>query len=439
VSPGDGGRAIGNPAVTPMSHEDAPLLELVIDAYSESSGFNGVLGSHLAELLDVDWEGVKPKIEDLIRSELVEIVHEDWFPNTHIKPFDPPPVSEQIRKLGDSTPTSLCVYPTTKALAAKRKPRRYSGRPYSSRLWRGEPQFRPVFFDLAVLDRYRTDPRYRFGFDDNGGFIGVKDAYFVSSEFRARDKILLQTFGIGYDARGGRVVAVFLWYLSELTPEHQRTWEAHERDDPCAINPDYFRSAMGEFPTHGSIYTALLLEQIAINQMCEAMGRPLLLHRTYSGDRPPGFHVFFQPTLRYFHAFVLELDKLLSQNLDCRFFTGEVSQTRSIQRKDGVVVQQQRGSLDQLEEWLRTSFITDDRTAVDRVIEPMREVRRERQAPAHAIVEDRFDIAYWDRQDELVKRAYLAMRTLRLILTNYPGAQNVVIPEWISEGRIRLH
>lgn len=423
-----------------MSHDnEETLLELVTDAYSKAPEFNGILGLHLSELLGLDWDATRLQIEELIRDELVEIVHEDWFPNTHIKPFDPPPVADQVRKLRGASPTSVCVYPTMKALATKRKPRRYSGRPYSLRLWKGEPQFRTVFFDMAVLDRYRDDPRYRFEFHDNGGFISVKDDFFVSAEFPARDKVLLQTFGVGYDTKRGRVVAVFLWYLAGLTPEHQRTWEANERRDPCVINADYFRSAMGEFPTHGSMYRALLLEQVAINEMCKAMRRPPLFRRTYAGDRPPGFHVFFRPTLKSFHAFVLELDKLLSQNLDSKFFLDEVSQTRAIHRRDGFVAEQQRGSVDQLQDWLRTYFIADDPTAVENVIEPLRAIRHERQAPAHAVLENRFDVTYWDRQDELVKRAYLAMRTLRLILSKYPGAGNVAIPEWVQEGRIRLH
>jgi hypothetical protein len=305
------------------------------------------------------------------------------------------------------------------------------------RLWRGEPQFRPVYFEMSVLDRYRIDPRYHFSFHDNGGQISVRDDFFRSGDFPTRDKVLMQTFGVGYDDNGGRVIAAFLWYVAALTAEHQRIWEAFERRDHCVMNPDYFRSAMGEWPTHGSIYTAFLMEQVAINEMSEAIGRPRLLHHTFEHGRPTGFHVFFTPTLRNFHAFTMELDKLMSQNINRAFFEGEVTTTRTVARRDGSVVEHQRGSIEQLEDWLQTYFRTGDADAIQTVVQPLRRVRRERQTPAHQFAEDRFDPAYWTQQDELMTQSYRSMRTLRLILANYPGAEGVSVPEWVQEGRIR--
>jgi len=36
-----------------------------------------------------------------------------------------------------------------------------------------------------------------------------------------------------------------------------------------------------------------------------------------------------------------------------------------------------------------------------------------------------------------MQHAYLSMRTMRLILANYPGAGIVEVPDWVREGRIR--
>lgn len=88
-------------------------------------------------------------------------------------------------------------------------------------------------------------------------------------------------------------------------------------------------------------------------------------------------------------------------------------------------------------DWLRTWFRTKAETAVPNVIDGLRAVRRLRQRPAHAIEGDRYDKSYWARQDELMQRAYLSMRTLRLILANYPGAEGIEVPAWMREGRIR--
>jgi hypothetical protein len=418
---------------------NARVLDSIVRAYLNSHDFNGILGQDLAAGLGMSWDDVKEPLRELISIGAVEIVHQDWFPNPHVRPFESRPVGEQISKLTRAVGTSLCVYPTSTALAHERKPRRYAGRPFATRLWRGEPQLRPVFFDLAILETYRSDPRYYFQFHDNGGLIGVKDDYFASSDFPERDKVLIQTFGIGYDQSGGRVLAVFLRYLADLTPEHQRIWETFERDDPCRLDADYFRNAMGEFSTHGSMYRALLLEQAIINEMCEAIERPHLFRRTFADDRPPGYHVFFRPTLANLHAFVLELDKLLSQNLDTAFFQGEVSAVRVINRRDRSRVEQPRGTLDQLDEWLHIYFRTQDASVADSVIQPLRRIRRDRQTPAHVITENKFDPGYWTQQDEIMESAYSAIRTLRLILANYPGAETVQIPDWIQEGRIRLH
>jgi len=202
--------------------DDGTVLQAIVDAYTDSSDFNGILGLHLTTGLGISWGQVKTHLEVLIRRGLVEIVHTDWFPNPHVRPFDARPIEEQIDKLAASTPTDCCLYPAPEALKGKRRPRRYADRPYAYRLWKGAPQLRPVYFDLAVLDSHRSDPRYHFQFYGNGGMIGVRDEYYASSDFPERDKVLVQTFGVGYDDSGGRVVAVFLRYLADLSPEHQR-------------------------------------------------------------------------------------------------------------------------------------------------------------------------------------------------------------------------
>jgi hypothetical protein len=134
---------------------------------------------------------------------------------------------------------------------------------------------------------------------------------------------------------------------------------------------------------------------------------------------------------------VLELDKLLSQNIRVEFFEGEVALTESIRRRTGEIRVIDRGTIALLEDWLRTWFRTSDETAISNVIDGLRETRRLRQRPAHSIQEDHYDRGYWARQDELMQHAYLSMRTMRLILANYPGAGIVEVPDWVREGRIR--
>jgi len=413
------------------------LLGKVVREFATSRDFNGISANFLAADLNLSVRKLRKSLATLIAQGLVEIVHEQWFPNPHIRPFPAPATDVQLTAVNSSALNQYCVYPTALAMRGRRLPRRLAGRPYAARLWRGGAELVPIFFDMAVLERYRTDPRYAFNFDDTGGMISVRDEFYMSKEYPERDKILLQTFGVGFDEDDGRVVAVFLRYLADLSPEHQRLWEAFERTDRCFVHPDYMTAALGDFPNHGSIYRALLIEQVTINRMCDAIGRPDLFRVTFAEGRPDGYHVFFQPTERHFHAFVLELDKLLSQNIKVEFFENEVALTETIRRRTGEVRVVDRGSVALLEDWLRTWFRTSDQTAIPKVIEGLREVRRLRQRPAHAIGGDRYDKGYWVQQDALMERAYLALRTMRLILANFPGAEAVDVPDWVQEGRIR--
>ncbi len=418
---------------------DDRLLETVVAAYSTSSDFNGVSGLHLLPATNGNWGTLRGVLRRLVNRSAIEIVHQDWFPNPHIRPFEPRARDEQLTKLSSAEPLEFCVYPTRQELSKRRAPRRFVKRPYARRLWRGEPQLGPVYFDMAVLERYRLDPRYHFDFGDYSGMIGVRDEYYLSGEYPDRDKILIQTFGIGYSESGERVVAVFLRYLADLTPEHQHAWESYERRDPCEISPDYWRNAMGEFSTHVSLYSAFLVEQRVINEMSVAIGRPGLFHQTYDTARPENFHSFFLPTSRNFHLFVLELDKLLSENLNIKFFQDEVPQVRDETRRGRDPIRLRVGSAMQLEDWLQRYFQTSDKTAIETVVGPIKQVRRLRQTPAHRVEQNRFDVGYWAQQEELMKASYRSMRNLRLILAKYPGAEGVEIPDWLSEGRIRLH
>ncbi len=59
------------------------------------------------------------------------------------------------------------------------------------------------------------------------------------------DKFLLETFGFSYDAELSRAVAVFLRYLSDLTPQHQQIWNTKLLQGDFELHPDYSKISMG--------------------------------------------------------------------------------------------------------------------------------------------------------------------------------------------------
>ena len=69
--------------------------------------------------------------------------------------------------------------------------------------------------------------------------ISVSDEHFKSEQMAERDKIVLETFEIGYDGHKNRLVAMFLRYLADLSPQHQEMWRARELAEQCTINSDY--------------------------------------------------------------------------------------------------------------------------------------------------------------------------------------------------------
>ena len=85
---------------------------------------------------------------------------------------------------------------------------------------------------------------------------------------------------------------------------------------------------------------------------------------------------------------------------------------------------------------MNTRLRPRDPAPLQEAVSVLKEVRRLRQKPAHAVDEDEFDQMYFKRQRDLVVRAYDAVRLLRLVLANHPKVREHKVPDWLYEGRI---
>jgi hypothetical protein len=233
-------------------------------------------------------------------------------------------------------------------------------------------------------------------------------------------------------------VAVFLRYLADLTPEHQRIWQAKIAAGDYWPHPDYYRSSiLGDWHERISIIDAFFQGLHHINHLCGRIGRsPLFRHDMHETDRPRKLSFLIRPTLREFQAFVHALDKLMSDNINRDFFGTDVPLETEETRKDGKIVVTQKGTIQILDDWLRAKFKTPDRTSVDAALAAFREVRRLRQRPAHTVDQDRFDQAYFQQQRELMIRVYEAVNILRRILASHPRAAGYEVSENLREGKI---
>jgi hypothetical protein len=412
------------------------VLQAITEFYLHSGDFNGI---PLLTLQHRVGAGHLPHLKELVLSGHVGLVFGDVHPNPHIRALEREhSPAEQVELLDSGTAGAPCIYPLPLHLKTVVDAGDYSDRPYTLALRLGEAQLTYRSFDLAILETYRSDPRYHYDCDDIHGSLSVHDEFFEKGNMPGSDQILLQSFGFSYDDINNKYVAAFLRYLHDLSPEHQRLWQAREVAHKTFLHPDYFRtSILGDFPERVSIYEAFIVELQVINKMARAMGRSPLFRKDYEGEqRPREFSSLLRPTARQYADFVLLLDKLISDNMDTAFFRNDVPFEDEEQRNDGKTVVKPRGSIRILDAWLAARFRPQDDAPLREMIDTFRTIRRLRQRPAHAIDENSFNQTYLHEQRELMARAYTAVQTIRLIFANHPKCRTVDVPDWLSEGRI---
>jgi hypothetical protein len=168
------------------------------------------------------------------------------------------------------------------------------------------------------------------------------------------------------------------------------------------------------------------------------MGRPHLFKQDFHDNRPQNFSFLIRPTLEEYNSFVLTLDKMMSDNINKKFFMDEVSDKVEKQLSDDKTIVETKGTITMLEVWLDKKFRPFDRKLVEGLIKTFRDVRKQRQRPAHSIKPNVFDQTYFQQQRELIIAAYNAVRTIRLIFTSHPAVRTtpIDIPDVLNEGKI---
>lgn len=420
-----------------ISEVNQQILEEVTSYYLNSGDFNGISADSLSRRLERPWQELRAELSELINQELIGVLYSDVEVNTHIVRVGFEPKESQIAKLDTQELFHTCIYPLKKYLSTIVDASDYQGQPYRLELALGSPQLAFRSFDLSILEQYRNDPRYSYQNDDIRGRITIDN-----DSLPPADQIFLEHFGFSYDDDFNRAVAVFVWDLSNLSPEHQQIWKAKQIDGAYWLHPDYYRnSILGEWGEGISVFDALLHEIWVINQMARAMERQPLFRNEYGEygeDRPPKFGFLVRPTLEEFNAFIHLLDRMLSDNLNKKFFGNDVPTETEVVRKDGKIEVRKSGTLQLLDSWIRKFFRPTDWEPWDEAMSTLKKVRKLRQKPAHAIDENRFDQTYFKQQRELINEVYEAVRLLRLILANHPAVKQAGIgaSEIVQEGKI---
>lgn len=414
------------------------LLDEVTNFYIRSTDFNGIPVRHLmTNHKGIGSDELKTIFHSLIQQDKICLVFGDNHPNPHVKAFCDEPYEVQLEKLQNTgLLMQACIYPSAAHLKTVVDVSQYQGKPFTLRLALGEPQLAFESFDLRVLEDYRNDPRYFYRNDDIRGSISATDRY---EEMQNSDQVLLQSFGFCYNSQLHRAVAVFLRYLSKLSPEHQQLWNARIVKGDYKLHPDYYKALiLGSWDLGVSVFDAFIEELHIINEMCKLMGRPAFFKQELTRENKPRELSFLvRPTLKELNAFIHLLDKTLSDNINKKFFGDDIPLEREeTRKKDDKITVREKGTIQLLEEWLNTQYSNGDREPINEMFETFREIRRKRQKPAHAINEDDFNQAYFQQQRELMNRAYEAVNILRQIFESHPRVRGYVIPQWLESGKI---
>jgi hypothetical protein len=415
------------------------LVNSVIRKYLNSKDFNGYPFGGVGSDSTLSSADPRDFLRPLIEAERIVVRYGNWHGNPFIRHLPDEPVEVQLKMLDASRLDLIVLYPTAKELKRFVKPSRYKDRPFSLMLALGAAQLEFRCFDLSVLEIYRNDPRYYYRAGDMSGMISVSDKYYQSKAMAESDQVLLQTFGFAYDSAMNRAVAVFLSYLHDLSPQHQQIWNARLLKGDFKLHPDYYISSVRGFPADKiPILDAFILELHHINKMASLMGKPALFLDTFEGEnKPKDFTFLIRPTAREFNDFVLLLDHALSDNLNKRFFEGDIRLEEEVKRKDAKVEVRAKGTVRLLDEWLRLKSRTAHPRPVEEMLQTLRDVRKLRQTPAHRITDDEFDQKFFKQQRDLIVRAYKAVRLIRLLFARHPKVAGYSVEGGLFKGNIR--
>ena len=438
-----------------MNGKKTQIQKYVYDFFIKSSDYNGIplrqIGSDLAipykETIDI----IKELVEDdacMIQSSTnPHIIHSRTYSipsqiqcleaakNLKIEEI----VIGDFRFFREDTEYPICVYPTPSFL---QRHRNTDGMPLFTKLLAlGMPQLTPCYFDMDVLQRYYDDPRYFFFFENYSGRISYKEIE-GQSLVRKEDEVFLETFGMGYDVNGERIVVAYLRYLHDLTPEHQLYWQSkmvHPERKPTMLEEYYENTIEGRWVSCESVYTAFQYELNTIIDLSEQIFGKRLFREKISRDKPPKeLSFFFLPTKKHFNDFVLAMDQLISENINRDFFAGIIDIEIDKEREDGKNIVTPKGTLTLLREWLEQS-INLTHGSIDDLLKPLREIRKLRQTPAHKLSADEYDSHYSCRQKVIIWDAYCSLRNIRTLLAGHPNADSTIVPQWLDCSEIKSY
>jgi len=438
------------------SSELKMIEDLVFSFFCESSDFNGIPLRNISDQLGLDYKESIDQVKELVNKGVVAIQSST---NPHIIGFTHHTIQPQldilnqakdirvtkiteggINIVAENTEYPICVYPSKDYLEKNRDLSEFGYAKYKAALALAEPQLSFRFFETDVLERYSNDPRFDFEFHDFSGSISCKYDEFGDAILREEDRIFLKSFGLGFDSNSNRLIAVLLRDLGCLSSEHQVYWSAKEVPaSECKVLADYYDNCiLGNWITSRSVFSALIDEINAIHKMTDSIfGIPLFRKKLDGDHRPKNFTFFFSPTTKNYYEFINLLDKYLSENINKSFFEGMLDLEERKLIDEDTFERVQKGTLRLLEEWISTVFKYADDTIPKEIMKPLKRVRKERQSPAHKVIDNNYDSSLIDLQKEIMETCYISLGSIRRNLQTHSKAKFVELDDSLYQDNVK--
>ena len=432
------------------------IKNLVFSFFCESSDFNGIALRNISERLGLDYKDSIDRVKELVKDGVVSIQSST---NPHIIGFthhatdSQLAILEQAKDIGvskklfgniefvtENTEYPICVYPSKEYLKENRDLSEFGYAKYTSALALAEPQLSFRFFETDVLERYSNDPRFDFEFYDFSGSISCKYDESGNAILREEDQIFLKSFGLGFDSNSNRLIAVILRDLGRLSPEHQVYWNTKELPaSECKVLTDYYDNIIrGNWITARSVFYAFIDEINAIYKLTLSIFGVPLFRKELDGDhRPKNFTFFFSPTTKNYYDFINLLDKYVSENINKSFFEGKLDLEERKPLDDDTFERIQKGTLRLLEEWLTAVFRYPDDSIPKEIMKPLKKVRKERQNPAHKVIDNTYDPSLVALQKDVMEGCYLSLGSIRRNIQTHPNAKDVELDDSLDQDNVK--
>lgn len=376
-------------------------------------------------------KNIKKSLISLINDDLIEVLSDKFIINPHIKAFNLRiSKEEQINELTENK-SFVVAYPTEKALKDIDTDDK---KPFLQMLQKGMPKLTILHFNIKILEDYFNDPKYLCNFNGYRGYIVIKDEYYdEDSEFS-----YIEDFGISYHkTENYRAVGVFVDTLANLSLYEQIRWKQfyYNNQKDFQINkPFYDNLIIGEWTEYVSIYDAILDEVKVINQMCKNMKIPQLFKEEFephSYKNIEDYRIMFYSTQKNYYNFILILEKMFVNNINKETFTITANGFKGILKTDENNIE--KGSIQMFQEWLSEN-VYGAKDLNKAIFATLKDIRKQRQKPAHNIMENEYKKELSSKQDEIIKELYSSIRNIRLLFANYPGNTNIEIPKYLITG-----